>query len=62
VDALTRLTKARDHRSFAGAIERSHWPLTGHLFLRALGGRYGDHRNWDAIEQWADEIARSLTA
>jgi hypothetical protein len=22
-----------------------------------MGGRYGDHRNWAAIEAWADRIA-----
>lgn len=59
--AVRRATNARGSRNFAGAIERAQWPLSGHLFLRALGGRYGDHRNWDAIEAWADEIARSLS-
>jgi hypothetical protein len=26
-----------------------------------MGGRYGDYRNWDAIDSWADEIAHELT-
>ena len=51
---------ARDHHGFAGAIERSHWSLPGHLFLKALGGHYGDHRDWDEIDEWADDIAREL--
>ena len=50
----------RDHRGFAGAIERSHWSLPGHLFLTVLGGRYGDHRDWDEIDEWADTIALQL--
>lgn len=29
-------------------------------FFRAMGGRYGDHRNWAAIETWADHIAAQL--
>jgi hypothetical protein len=25
-----------------------------------MGGRYGDHRNWPAIDAWADLIAAQL--
>jgi menaquinone-dependent protoporphyrinogen oxidase len=53
-------TNARGHRHFAGAIERSHYPLAGHVFMKAMGGRYGDHRNWPVIDAWAEEIAKSL--
>lgn len=47
----------REHRNFAGVIARSHWPASGRAFFRAMGGRYGDHRNWPAIDAWADRIA-----
>lgn len=50
----------RGHRNFAGAIARSHWPASGRAFFRAMGGRYGDHRNWPAIEAWADRIAAQV--
>jgi menaquinone-dependent protoporphyrinogen oxidase len=50
----------RDHRYFAGAIARSHWNVLGNIFLRAFGGMYGDHRDWDDIDAWADRIARQL--
>lgn len=49
-----------EHRNFAGAVASSDWPLTGRLFFRAVGGRYGDHRNWGAIDAWGDEIASRL--
>jgi menaquinone-dependent protoporphyrinogen oxidase len=52
--------RPRDHRNFAGSIERSHWNLFGDLFLRALGGSYGDHRDWRDIDAWADAIARQM--
>lgn len=52
----------RDHRHFAGAIERSHWSLVGNLFLRLIGGTYGDHRDLPDIDRWADGIAASLQA
>jgi menaquinone-dependent protoporphyrinogen oxidase len=48
------------NRNFAGAIARSHWPAIGRAFFRATGGRYGDHRNWPAIDAWADLIAAQL--
>ena len=50
----------REHRNFAGAITRSHWSATGRAFFLATGGRYGDHRNWPAIDAWADLIASQL--
>jgi hypothetical protein len=27
-----------------------------------MGGRYGDHRNWPAIDDWAAGIAADLAA
>ena len=60
VAGLRQLLHPREHRNFAGAIARSHWPATGRAFFRATGGRYGDHRNWPAIDAWADRIAAQL--
>jgi menaquinone-dependent protoporphyrinogen oxidase len=57
-----RAIRPRDHRHFAGAIERTHWNILGDLFLRAFGGTYGDHRDWRDIDAWADGIARQLQA
>ena len=57
---LRRRLHPREHRNFAGAIARSHWPATGRAFFWATGGRYGDHRNWPAIDAWADHIAAQL--
>jgi menaquinone-dependent protoporphyrinogen oxidase len=50
----------RGHRNFAGVVERSHWGLVGTVFIRALGGTYGDHRDWRDIRRWAGEIASAL--
>ena len=60
ITQLRRLLLSREHRDFAGAIERAHWSATGRAFFRATGGRYGDHRNWPAIDAWADLIASQL--
>jgi menaquinone-dependent protoporphyrinogen oxidase len=57
---MRRLLRPREHRNFAGAVARSHWPATGRAFFLAAGGRYGDHRNWPSIDAWADRIAAQL--
>ncbi len=57
---LRMLLHSRGHRNFAGAITRSQWTVTGRVFFLALGGRYGDHRNWSAIDAWTDSIAAQL--
>ncbi|HTO00445.1 MAG TPA: flavodoxin domain-containing protein [Microthrixaceae bacterium] len=55
----TRL-HVRDHRNFAGVVQRSDWGLVGAIFIRVLGGKYGDHRDWWDIDLWADTIATFL--
>lgn len=52
--------RPRGTRLLSGVITRDHLPLSGHLAFRALGGRYGDYRDWSRIDDWADEIAREL--
>lgn len=59
---LRRIVAPVEHRNFAGAIAASDWPLTGRLFFKAVGGRYGDHRNWSAIDAWGDRIAARVVA
>jgi menaquinone-dependent protoporphyrinogen oxidase len=60
MNQMRQLLHPREHRNFAGAITRSQWPATGRAFFLATGGRYGDHRNWPAIDAWADLIAPQL--
>jgi menaquinone-dependent protoporphyrinogen oxidase len=58
---LRMAVAVQEHRNFAGAIARSQWPTTGRAFFRAMGGHYGDHRNWPAIDAWTDSIARAVS-
>lgn len=48
----------QEHRYFAGVIERTDWNLSGRFFLRLFGGTYGDHRDWDDIDNWTDQIIK----
>lgn len=57
---MRETVRAREHRNFAGAINQADWPVPGRVFFRMMGGRYGDHRNWPAIDSWADRIAADL--
>jgi menaquinone-dependent protoporphyrinogen oxidase len=49
--------RSRDYRVFQGVIHKDQWPFWSRVFFHALGGRFGDHRDWPAIDAWADEIA-----
>lgn len=46
------------HRLFSGVIAPEHLSLTGRLAFRAIGGRYGDYRDWPEIEAWAATVAQ----
>ncbi|MFE3204808.1 hypothetical protein [Embleya sp. NPDC059237] len=57
VARISAVAKVHDHHRFADAIARDDLSFRGRLFLRLVGGRYGDFRNRDEIEAWADTIA-----
>ena len=57
ITAFRETVGPREHCNFTGAIARDDWPTPGRLAFRAMGGRYGDHRNWPAIDAWAEHIA-----
>ena len=62
ISTLRSAIHPREHRNFAGAIARTDWGAGGNAFLRLMGGRYGDHRNWPEIDSWASRIAAQLDA
>ena len=61
VPEVIRDTGARDHHLFAGAIQPSHLPVFGRFLYKAMGGRYGDFRDWAGVDDWAESIAAQLT-
>ncbi|MCF2536013.1 flavodoxin domain-containing protein [Streptomyces sp. FB2] len=60
VRSLSADLSYRGHRLFSGIIRASQLPRGGRIRFRLMGGRYGDHRDWDAIDGWASEIAVEL--
>ncbi|HWV87324.1 MAG TPA: flavodoxin domain-containing protein [Capillimicrobium sp.] len=59
-DELTRTLGAVEHRRFAGLLERRRWPWWRRVWLRLAGGRFGDRRDWSAIDAWTVAIAEAL--
>ena len=49
------------HHLFSGVIAPGHLPRTGRVLFRAIGGRYGDYRNWPEIQAWARQIAAAVS-
>jgi menaquinone-dependent protoporphyrinogen oxidase len=53
--------RAREYRVFQGVIQKHQWPFWSRVFFHVFGGRFGDHRDWPAIDAWADQIAVVLS-
>lgn len=54
-------THAREHRVFAGKIDKSKLNFGEKAMVVAFRAPEGDFRDWDEIESWAGEIADALT-
>jgi menaquinone-dependent protoporphyrinogen oxidase len=61
-EALAAGIPANRHRRFAGVFLRTHTTWWAAGVYRAMGGRFGDHRDWSDVQAWADGIAEVLTA
>lgn len=60
VAALAASVGARGHRSFRGRLDRSVLSFTERAIIAGARGRDGDHRDFAAVERWADELADEL--
>jgi menaquinone-dependent protoporphyrinogen oxidase len=63
VGAFRVMLSPRDHRVFAGAYDRETADFSHMGLGEKLAGRLmpeGDWRDWDAIDAYAEEIARAL--
>ena len=59
---LTRDLKVRGHILFEGKFLKSHFGFVTRTLWSCFGGTYGDFRNWDRVEEWANELAGELRA
>ncbi len=60
VDALVAAVAARDHRVFAGRLDRHRLGFGERAMVFAFRAPDGDFRDWDAIAAWASGIADEL--
>lgn len=61
IAALRDLVMPSDYRAFAGVFKRADKVLSTRVVYYAIGGRrYGDLRDWPAIDEWAGYIAAQL--
>lgn len=61
VAEVFKATEAREHRVFAGKIDKSKLNFGEKAMVVAFRAPEGDFRDWDEIESWAGEIAEALT-
>ena len=59
-DALAETVHAREHKLFAGKLDKSKLNWCEKIAVRCAHAREGDYRNWPAIDEWAAAIAREL--
>jgi menaquinone-dependent protoporphyrinogen oxidase len=62
VDALVAKIHARDHKVFAGKLDKHELGLVERVAAKVVGASEGDFRDWEAIESWARDIAHQLMA
>jgi menaquinone-dependent protoporphyrinogen oxidase len=60
VERLVEATNAREHKLFAGKLDKRRLGLLERAAVRAAHASEGDHRDWDEIRRWAAGIATQL--
>jgi len=50
----------RDQRIFFGALDHNKLSFAERMMVKAVRAPEGDFRDWEAIEVWAESIARDL--
>ncbi|MDJ0924952.1 MAG: flavodoxin domain-containing protein [Acidimicrobiia bacterium] len=57
ISGIEKATGAVDHAIFPGALDKEKLGLAERAVIRAVRAQEGDYRDWEAIEDWAQEIA-----
>ncbi|MGX1161263.1 menaquinone-dependent protoporphyrinogen oxidase [Arthrobacter sp. SLBN-100] len=50
----------RGHKVFSGVYKAAQMPAPLRLLFRLTGGRFGDLRDWAAVDAWTDQITAQL--
>jgi menaquinone-dependent protoporphyrinogen oxidase len=57
---LSKDVPLRGHMLFSGIYEADQMPALLRVIFRLAGGRFGDLRDWAAVDAWTDEITTQL--
>jgi menaquinone-dependent protoporphyrinogen oxidase len=57
---VRELAGAREHKLFAGKLDKGKLGLLEKAAVRAAHASEGDYRDWDEVNRWASEIAAQL--
>ena len=60
-EELARTLGARDHRVFAGSLNRDRLGARERMVVGLVHASDGDFRDWPSVRAWAAEIAADLT-
>lgn len=60
VETLVETTQAREHKLFAGKLDKGKLNFPEKAAVRGAHASEGDHRDWQAIDEWAAAIGREL--
>jgi menaquinone-dependent protoporphyrinogen oxidase len=61
IPELVEVTQAREHRVFAGKLDKRSLGLAERLVTRVVEAPEGDFRDWEAVRDWSRGIALSLS-
>ncbi len=61
-ESLLKLIHGREHRLFAGKLDKDDLGWTERAVVRMVHSPWGDYRPWEEIKTWSDSIARELSA
>jgi menaquinone-dependent protoporphyrinogen oxidase len=61
-DALMESTGARNHTWFDGSLIKEDLSLGERAIVKVVRAPFGDFRDWDDIETWANNIADELAS
>ncbi len=62
IDDIVESTGAREHRLFAGKLDKRRMTFADRAIVAAVRSSEGDFRDWEAIAEWANDIAEALKA
>ncbi|MGE0538733.1 MAG: flavodoxin domain-containing protein [Dehalococcoidia bacterium] len=61
ISDLLRNLRPREHKVFAGKLDKRGLGFGERLAVKAVKAQEGDFRDWDAVRGWAHAIADALT-